>query len=127
MRTHRSLVAVPTVVISIGALMAMVRGAGPAAETPRRGGGLLAAIAANAPSLDPHQEETFATIELVAPCYSTLLQIDPCHYSEPGFTALGRLDVALQPAARAPGPVWSGRNVLAYPPVRMPILCVLTS
>src|SRR5207249_9618087 len=51
-----------------------------AAETPRRGGGLLAAIAADAPSLDPHQEETFATLELVAPCYSTLLQIDPYHY-----------------------------------------------
>src|SRR5256712_2188844 len=80
MKTHRTLVAVLTVVTSIGALMAVVPGAGPAAETPRRGGVLLAAIAADAPSLDPHQEETFATIELVAPCYSTLLQIDPYHY-----------------------------------------------
>src|SRR5262245_44344859 len=51
-----------------------------AADTPRRGGVLLAAIAADAPSLDPHQEETFATLQLVAPCYSTLLQIDPYHY-----------------------------------------------
>src|SRR6266480_1706660 len=51
-----------------------------AADTPRRGGVLLAAIAADAPSLDPHQEETFATLELVAPCYSTLLQIDPYQY-----------------------------------------------
>src|SRR5207245_8731855 len=51
-----------------------------AAETPRRGGVLLAAIAADAPSLDPHQEETFATLQLVAPCYSTLLQIDPYQY-----------------------------------------------
>jgi peptide/nickel transport system substrate-binding protein len=51
-----------------------------AAETPRRGGVLLAAIAADAPSLDPHQEQTFATIELVAPLYNTLLQIDPYHY-----------------------------------------------
>src|SRR5499433_4038254 len=51
-----------------------------AAQTPRRGGVLLAAIAADAPSLDPHQEQTFATIELVAPCYSTLLQIDPYHF-----------------------------------------------
>ena len=41
---------------------------------------LLAAIAADAPSLDPHQEQTFATIEVVAPCYSTLFQIDPYHY-----------------------------------------------
>ena len=77
MKTHRTLVAVLTVVIAIGALMAVGPGA---AQTPRRGGVLLAAIAADAPSLDPHQEETFATIELVAPCYSTLLQIDPYQY-----------------------------------------------
>src|SRR5262244_2270834 len=51
-----------------------------AAQTPRRGGVLLAAIAADAPSLDPHQETTFANIELVAPLYSTLLQIDPYDY-----------------------------------------------
>ena len=51
-----------------------------AAETPRRGGVLLAAIAADAPSLDPHQEQTFATIQMVAPCYSTLIQIDPLNY-----------------------------------------------
>ncbi|MGH7347168.1 MAG: ABC transporter substrate-binding protein, partial [Candidatus Rokuibacteriota bacterium] len=49
-------------------------------ETPRRGGVLLAAIGADAPSLDAHQEVTFATIELVAPLYSTLLQIDPMSY-----------------------------------------------
>ncbi len=54
---------------------AMVR-----AETPRRGGVLLAVIAADAPSLDPHQESTFATIELVAPLYSTLIQFDPLNY-----------------------------------------------
>src|SRR5215470_7771634 len=80
MRSHRALVAVVMVVISLGAAMAVVPGAGPAADTPRRGGILLAAIAADAPSLDPHQEQTFATIELVAPCYSTLLQIDPYDY-----------------------------------------------
>ena len=49
-------------------------------ETPRRGGVLLAVIGADPPSLDPHQESTFANIELVAPFYSTLLQIDPYHY-----------------------------------------------
>src|SRR5713101_3843166 len=80
MKTHRTLVAVLTVVISIGALMAMVPGAGGAAETPRRGGVLLAAIAADAPSLDPHQENTFATIQPTSPLYSTLLQIDPYNY-----------------------------------------------
>src|SRR5262245_53561877 len=51
-----------------------------AAETPRRGGVLLAVIGADPPSLDPHQESTFANIELVAPLYSTLVQIDPYHY-----------------------------------------------
>jgi peptide/nickel transport system substrate-binding protein len=51
-----------------------------AADTPRRGGVLLAVIGADPPSLDPHQESTFANIQLVAPCYSTLLQIDPYHF-----------------------------------------------
>src|SRR4030095_7694199 len=32
------------------------------------------------PSLDPHQESTFATLQLVAPLYSTLLQTDPYAY-----------------------------------------------
>jgi peptide/nickel transport system substrate-binding protein len=65
------------VVASIG-----VSGAASAqtAETPRRGGILLAAIGADAPSLDPHQESTFATLQPVAPLYSTLLQIDPYSY-----------------------------------------------
>src|SRR5262245_51737417 len=80
MKSHRTLVVVLTVAISLGALLAVAPGAGSAAETPRRGGVLLAAIAADAPSLDPHQEQTFATIELVAQCYSTLLQIDPYNY-----------------------------------------------
>src|SRR5439155_4126392 len=51
-----------------------------AAETERRGGVLLAVIGADPPSLDPHQESTFANIQLVAPLYSTLLQIDPYSY-----------------------------------------------
>jgi peptide/nickel transport system substrate-binding protein len=68
------------VVLLIGALVVSGPGAVQGAETPRRGGVLLAAIAADAPSLDPHQEQTFATIEMVAPCYSTLIQIDPLQY-----------------------------------------------
>src|SRR5262249_48661050 len=68
-----------TVAASIAFLVAAASPAR-AADTPRRGGVLLAAIAADAPSLDPHQEETFATLQLVAPCYSTLLQIDPYYY-----------------------------------------------
>ncbi|HEU5303193.1 MAG TPA: ABC transporter substrate-binding protein [Gemmatimonadales bacterium] len=51
-----------------------------AQQTPRRGGVLLAVIGADAPSLDPHQESTFANIQMVAPLYSTLLQIDPYSY-----------------------------------------------
>ena len=51
-----------------------------AAETPRRGGVLLAVIGADPPSLDPHQESTFANIQLVAPLYSTLVQIDPYNF-----------------------------------------------
>ena len=78
MKSHRKLVAVAAV-LWIALLVALASPAR-AAETPRRGGVLLAAIAADAPSLDPHQEETFATLHLVAPCYSTLLQIDPYNY-----------------------------------------------
>jgi len=58
---------------------------------------LLAAIAADAPSLDPHQEETFATLQLVAPCYSTLLQIDLYNYPKiigdvaTGWRKIGRV------------------------------------
>src|SRR5207249_3331010 len=51
-----------------------------AADTPRRGGVLLAVIGADAPSLDCHQESTFACIQLVAPLYNLLLQIDPYNY-----------------------------------------------
>ncbi len=53
-----------------------------AAETPRRGGILLAVLGADPPSLDAHQEGTFANINLVAPCYSLLLQFDPQDFSK---------------------------------------------
>jgi peptide/nickel transport system substrate-binding protein len=64
----------------IGILIVETPAAAQTAETPRRGGVLLAAIAADAPSLDPHQEQTFATMQMVAPLYSTLIQIDPYGY-----------------------------------------------
>ena len=64
----------------IGLLLVILPALVPAADTPRRGGILLAAIGADAPSLDPHQEQTFATMQPVAPLYSTLLQIDPYSY-----------------------------------------------
>src|SRR5262245_28104174 len=64
----------------LGSLHGPLSGTAHAADTPRRGGVLLAVIGADPPSLDPHQESTFANIELVAPLYSTLLHIDPYNY-----------------------------------------------
>jgi peptide/nickel transport system substrate-binding protein len=66
--------------VLVGSLILATSGAGLAAETPRRGGVLLAVIGADPPTLDPHQEGTFATLQVVAPLYSTLLQIDPNNY-----------------------------------------------
>jgi peptide/nickel transport system substrate-binding protein len=80
MREHRALVTVLVVTALIGALVGAVATPVAAAETPRRGGVLLVAIGADAPSLDPHQEQTFAVLQPVAPLYSTLLQIDPQSY-----------------------------------------------
>ncbi len=80
MRRHRSLGPVLSRTVLISLLVVAVPAAVSAAETPRRGGVLLAAIAADAPSLDPHQETTFATLQMVAPLYSTLLQFDPLQY-----------------------------------------------
>src|SRR5688500_19481901 len=74
---RRYLAIVTVVVIALVGFLAVPA---PAAETPRRGGVLLAVIGADAPSLDPHQESTFATLHPVAPLYSTLLQIDPYKY-----------------------------------------------
>jgi peptide/nickel transport system substrate-binding protein len=71
-------IAVLTVLVS--SLLVVAPPAAAAAETPRRGGVLLAVIGADPPSLDAHQESTFANIQLVAPLYSLLLQIDPYGY-----------------------------------------------
>ncbi len=76
----RTLFTVLALSVLIGSVIAAIPAGVEAAETPRRGGVLLAAIAADAPSLDPHQEQTFATLQPVAPLYSTLLQIDPYSY-----------------------------------------------
>src|SRR3989449_3365479 len=78
-RRHTTLVAVLALAVAIGCIGVVVP-AMAQSETPRRGGVLLAAIGADAPSLDPHQEQTFATLQPVAPLYSTLLQIDPYSY-----------------------------------------------
>jgi peptide/nickel transport system substrate-binding protein len=76
---HPSLSAVVALVL-IGSVVAATPATVEAQETPRRGGVLLAAIGADAPSLDPHQESTFAALQPVAPLYSTLLQIEPGNY-----------------------------------------------
>jgi peptide/nickel transport system substrate-binding protein len=79
-RCHRPLFTIILFTILVTSGVVALSDAVQAAETPRRGGVLLAVIGADPPSLDPHQESTFANIELVAPLYSTLLQIDPYHY-----------------------------------------------
>jgi peptide/nickel transport system substrate-binding protein len=77
---HRPLSTIAALGVLIGAVAGTTPTTVEAQETPRRGGVLLAAIGADAPSLDPHQEQTFATLQPMAPLYSTLLQIDPYRY-----------------------------------------------
>src|SRR6266403_4939940 len=77
-RRHQTFVIVVALAATVGGLAILAAAQSP--DTPRRGGVLLAAIGADAPSLDPHQEQTFATVQPVAPLYSTLLQIDPYSY-----------------------------------------------
>jgi len=79
-RRPRTLLLAVTFALLIGSVVVATRVGVQGAETPRRGGVLLAVIGADPPSLDAHQESTFANIELVAPLYSTLLQLDPYHY-----------------------------------------------
>ena len=79
-RRDSTLVTLVVLAVLVGALLVAMPDPGEAQQTPRRGGVLLAVIGADAPSLDAHQESTFATLHLVAPLYSTLLQIDPYSY-----------------------------------------------
>jgi len=79
-RLHRMLFSVAALALLVVSAAVATPAAVGAAETPRRGGVLLAVIGAEPPSLDPHQESTFANIQLVAPLYSTLLQFDPYNF-----------------------------------------------
>jgi peptide/nickel transport system substrate-binding protein len=79
-RRHRTHITVVALALVLGAMVMATHATAQTAETPRRGGILLAVIGADPPSLDPHQESTFANIQLVAPLYSTLLQFDPYSY-----------------------------------------------
>src|SRR5438445_9522183 len=85
------------IVLALAVVVASTLTAVNAAETPRRGGVLLAVIGADPPSLDPHQESTFATLQPVAPLYSTLLQIDP--YSYPKVIADAATEWKISPDA----------------------------
>ncbi len=51
-----------------------------AEETPRRGGILNVALAADPPSLDGHQERTFAVAQPMGPVYNNLIVFDPHNY-----------------------------------------------
>lgn len=79
-RRFRAPFAVVALAVLVASLVVTTYPAAEAAETPRRGGVLLAVIGADAPSLDPHQESTFATLQMVAPLYNLLVQIDPYNY-----------------------------------------------
>src|SRR5712691_11023106 len=79
-RCYRVLSSVVVLAVVLGSVVAATPAPVQAADTPRRGGVLLAAIGADAPSLDIHQESTFAALQPVAPLYSTLLQFDPYNY-----------------------------------------------
>jgi peptide/nickel transport system substrate-binding protein len=48
-----------------------------AQDKPRSGGELVFVVAAEPPSFDGHQEETFAMLHPGAPQYNTLLRVDP--------------------------------------------------
>jgi peptide/nickel transport system substrate-binding protein len=51
-------------------------------EKPRRGGIMNVALAANPPSLDMHQEQTFAVAQPLGPIYNNLIVFDPHNYPE---------------------------------------------
>src|SRR5437016_3130495 len=61
------------------AVLATLGAAAPAAaqDKPRYGGELIFVVAAEPPSFDAHQEETFAMLHPGAPQYNTLLRVDP--------------------------------------------------
>jgi peptide/nickel transport system substrate-binding protein len=64
-------------VLTALALLSILATSALAQDTPRRGGELIFVVAAEPPSFDAHQEETFAMLHPGAPQYNTLLRIDP--------------------------------------------------
>jgi peptide/nickel transport system substrate-binding protein len=53
-----------------------------AEEQPRRGGVLQVALPADPPSLDAHQEQTFAVAQPMGPVYNNLIVLDPHNYPQ---------------------------------------------
>jgi peptide/nickel transport system substrate-binding protein len=53
-----------------------------AQEQPRRGGVLQVALPADPPSLDAHQEQTFAVAQPMGPVYNNLIVLDPHNYPQ---------------------------------------------
>src|SRR5712691_8909867 len=69
--------------ILLSVVMLMGLWAAPSAmaqEQPRRGGVLRVALAADPPSLDAHQEQTFAVTQPMSAIYNNLLVLDPHNY-----------------------------------------------
>src|SRR5437660_12908149 len=66
-------------IVTCLAVLATLGTAAPASaqDKPRYGGELIFVVAAEPPSFDAHQEETFAMLHPGAPQYNTLLRVDP--------------------------------------------------
>jgi peptide/nickel transport system substrate-binding protein len=77
MPTFKPGVILLTVVMLIGLAVAPLA---TAQEQPRRGGILKVALAADPPSLDAHQEQTFAVTQPMSAVYNNLLVLDPHNY-----------------------------------------------
>src|SRR5262249_53178799 len=78
-RHHHLFIVVVLTLLAASVVAGLPAGA-EAADTARRGGVLLAVVGGGPPGLGPHPGGTLANIELVAPLYSTPLQLDPYHY-----------------------------------------------
>jgi peptide/nickel transport system substrate-binding protein len=68
----------------LSVVMLVGLGAAPAAlgEAPQRGGIMNVALAADPPSLDAHQEQTFAVAQPMGPIYNNLIVFDPHNYPQ---------------------------------------------
>ena len=68
------------IVLSVVTLAGLWASLAQAQEQPVRGGVLRVALAADPPSLDAHQEQTFAVTQPMSAIYNNLLVLDPHNY-----------------------------------------------